>query len=294
MLAMGTARIQRLSPKSWVEFTMLRLRQTLACSIVLAAALIGPATEGVFAASGSQVRQSVSTQPVSSGSSIPAAAQQLFVLANQSRAAAGVGPLKWDSALAAAAILHCERMVVEGPISHQYGDEPDLTIRAQNAGAHFSLFEENVALGSYIATIHQGWLNSPGHRANLLSPQVDSVGISVVSGGGVLYAVADYARAVPVLSREQVEASVAALIRASGLFIVQDPADARAYCAAGSHPSGRSAYLTVWENSDITDLPRSLASRTVSGDHHSADVGACAPQASEPGFTSYRVAVILY
>ncbi len=163
-----------------------------------------------------------------------------------------------------------------------------------NAGAHFSLIEENVALGSHIATIHQGWLDSPGHRANMIRPQDDSLGIEVVSGGGVLYAVADYARAVPVLSREQVEVSVAALIRAAGLFIVQDPADARAYCANGSHPSGLSAFLIVWEDPDVSTLPRSLLNQAASGDYHSAVVGSCAPQASEPGFTSYRVAVILY
>lgn len=202
---------------------MLRFRPTVACSITLAAALIGPATESAFAASGQQANRSVSAQFVSPGSSIPVAAQQLFVLANQARATAGVGALKWDPALAAGALLHCERMAVEGPIAHQYGGEPDLLARSQNAGAHFSLIEENVALGSYIATIHQGWLNSPGHRANLLSPQVDSVGIAVVSGGAVLYVVADYARAVPVLSREQVEASVAALIRASASLSCETP-----------------------------------------------------------------------
>jgi uncharacterized protein YkwD len=294
MLAIGNARIQRLSNASRVETTMPGLRPIVACSVTLAAVLMGPTTEAVFAAQGQQVGASVSTQPVLPGSSIPAAAQQLFVLANQARALAGVGPLKWDSALAAGALLHCERMVVEGQIAHQYGGEPGLILRAQNAGAHFSLIEENVAVGSYIATIHQGWLDSPGHRANLLSPQVDSVGIAVVSGGGMLYAVADYARAVPVLSREQVEVSVAALIRASGLFIVRDPADARAYCANGSHPSGRSAFLMVWEDPDISALPRDLASRIASGSYRSAVVGACAPQASEPGFTSYRVAVILY
>jgi uncharacterized protein YkwD len=273
---------------------MLGFQSTAFCSITLVAALIGPVTESAFGVPGQHAIPSVSAQPVSPGSNIPAAAQQLFVLANQARASAGVGALKWDTALAAGALLHCERMAVEGPIAHQYGGEPDLLARAQSAGAHFSLIEENVALGSYIATIHQGWLDSPGHRANLLNPQVDSAGIAVVFGGGVLYAVADYARAVPVLSREQVEASIAALIRASGLFIVRDPADARTYCATGSHPSGRSAFLMVWEDPDISALPHDLADRIASSGFRSAVVGACAPQASEPGFTSYRVAVILY
>jgi len=265
---------------------MLRFRWTLACCVSLAAGVMGLGSNVALAAQGQQAGQA--------GSSIPAAAQQLFKLANEARAAAGVGPLKWDSALAAGALLHCERMVAEGPIAHRYGGEPDLTIRAQNAGAHFSLIAENVALGSHIASIHQGWLDSPGHRANLLNPQVDSVGIAVVAGGGVLYAVADYARMVPVLTREEVEGSVAGLIRPYGMFIVRDPADARAYCATGARDTSRASFLMVWENPDISVLPHDLGVRVASGNYHSAVVGACAPHESESGFSSYRVAVILY
>ena len=44
-------------------------------------------------------------------------------------------------------------------------------------------------------------MNSPGHRANLLSPDVDRVGVAVVASRGVLFAVADYARAVPALTQ---------------------------------------------------------------------------------------------
>ena len=109
----------------------------------------------------------------------------------------GAGPLQWDPALAEAARQHCLRMAAEGPISHRYGGEPDLTERAGQAGAHFSLIEENVAIGPSPAAIHDEWMHSPGHRTNLLNPQVDRVGMAVVASRGVLYAVADYAKAVP-------------------------------------------------------------------------------------------------
>src|ERR1039457_1698952 len=109
-------------------------------------------------------------------------------------------------------------MAAEGPISHRYNGEPDLTSRAGQAGAHFSLIEENIAVGSYPATIHQRWMESPGHRSNLLNPQVDRVGIAVVAANGVIYAVADYARVVQVLNPTQVEAAIAALLRPRGLL----------------------------------------------------------------------------
>ena len=86
-------------------------------------------------------------------------------------------------------------MAQEGPIAHQYGGEADLSGRAAQAGAHFSVIEENVAVGPSADAIHEEWMHSPGHRANLLRPDVDRVGVAVVAARGVLYAVADYSRA---------------------------------------------------------------------------------------------------
>ena len=146
-----------------------------------------------------------------------AAVGQIFALANQARAEAGVASLKWDPTLAAAAMQHCRMMAAEGAISHQYRDEPDLSARAAQAGAHFGLIEENVALAPSAAAVHQAWMQSPGHRENLLSAEVDHVGIAVEYARGVLYAVADYSAAVENLSPMQVEARAAPLVRASGL-----------------------------------------------------------------------------
>jgi uncharacterized protein YkwD len=123
---------------------------------------------------------------------LPAEAEEIRAMANQARAQAGAGRLEWDQALAAAALEHCQRMAAEGPISHQYRGEPDLSARAAQAGAHYSVIEENVAIGPSADRIHEEWMQSPGHRANLLSPDVDRVGIAVVAARGVLYAVADY------------------------------------------------------------------------------------------------------
>ncbi len=106
-----------------------------------------------------------------------AKAKELFDLANQSRVQNGAGALRWDDSLADAALKHCARMIAEVTLEHRYSGEQDLTSRAGEAGAHFSVIEENIAVGSHIATIHQGWLDSPEHRTNLLNPAVDRVGI---------------------------------------------------------------------------------------------------------------------
>ena len=228
-----------------------------------------------------------------------AASEQIFALADEARAQAGVGRLQWDPALAVAALAHCRRMAQEGPIAHRYGGEPDLSGRAAQAGAHFSMIEENVAVGASADVIHEEWMHSPGHRANLLSPDVDRVGIAVVEARGVLYAVADYSRAVQQLSAPQVEAKVAALIRVSGVAILRDPTLAREACAtdegvprsAGGPPV---RFVMRWQEADLTRLPQALVDHLASGKYRQASVGSCPAQIAERSFSAYRVAVLLY
>lgn len=229
----------------------------------------------------------------------PAQAEQLFALANQSRAQAGAGPLKWDPALAEAARKHCIRMAMEGPIAHRYGGEPDVSARAADAGAHFSVIEENVAVGSSAPSIHRGWLDSPGHRKNMLNPEVDHVGIAVVAARGVLYAVADYSRAVRVLSQSQVESAVGDLLGMSGISVRHDHTDARAACRLerGLPPiagGGSPQFVMRWQGADLDHLPQELVDRLGSRRYHQAEVGSCPPRGDQQAFTQYRVAVLLY
>ena len=226
-----------------------------------------------------------------------AEAGRIFALANQARAQAGVGRLDWDPALADAALQHCLRMAAEGQISHQYNGEPDLSTRTAQAGAHYSVIEENVAMGPSADSIHEQWMHSPGHRANLLSPDVDRVGIAVVAAHGSLYAVADYSRVVEQLSATQVEARVAALMRVSGVAILRDPSVARAACTTDegmprSEPMAR--FVMRWQDADLTQLPQALMDRLASGKYRQAAVGSCPAQVAGGSFTAYRLAVLLY
>jgi uncharacterized protein YkwD len=227
-----------------------------------------------------------------------AAEEQIFALGNQARAQAGVAKLAWDPALAAAALQHCRMMAAAGPISHQYRGEPDLGSRASQAGAHFGLIEENVAVAPSPAAVHQGWMQSPGHRQNLLNPEVDHVGIAVVYARGVLYAVADYSAGIENLSPVQVEARVAALVRARSVSILSDPAMARAACVGDDDlrrsRGERPAWMIRWQNTDLSELPQDLVKQLASGNYRKAAIGSCPARSDGGGFTSYRVAVLLY
>jgi uncharacterized protein YkwD len=228
-----------------------------------------------------------------------AAEQQIFALANQARAQAGAGPVHWDPGLAAAALAHCRRMVQEGPISHRYGGEADLGERAAKAGAHFSLVEENVAIGPSGPAIHQEWMNSPGHRTNLLNPDIDSIGEAVIASRGTLYAVADYSRSVQSLTGPQVEERVTSMIRPTGVAILRDASLARAACAmdngmprAPGQP--QPMFVMRWTDSDVSRLPQALVDKLRTGNYSMAAVGSCSAQDLGGPFTAYRLAVLLY
>ncbi len=126
--------------------------------------------------------------------------QILLQLANRDRTARGLSPLKWSDALAEAAHQHAVWMARQNALSHQFPGEPAMADRASRAGARFSSLAENVALGPSAEGIHQQWMNSPPHRANLLDPQLDSVGIAVSDRNGTLFAVEDFSLAVSDLS----------------------------------------------------------------------------------------------
>lgn len=226
-------------------------------------------------------------------------AEQLFALANLARMHAGVGPLKWDPALAEAARQHCLLMAKEGPIEHRYGGEPSLTERAAAQGAHFSLIEENVAVGSSANAIHEEFMHSPMHRRNMLNPGVDRIGTAIVAARGTLYAVEDFSAAVQQLSRTQVEAQVAGLIRVSGVAIVPNPAQARQACETNqgmppAKPGLQPLFLMRWQSSSIAELPKVLTDKLATGKYRSASVGSCKAEGPQDSFSAYRVAVVLY
>jgi uncharacterized protein YkwD len=225
-------------------------------------------------------------------------ANQLITLINEARAAAGAAPLEWDPALAAAAEQHCLLMSGKGPIEHQYKGEPSLTDRAAAAGAHFSLIEENIAIGPSAEAIQDEWMHSPPHRTNLLNPSVNRIGTAVVANHGTLYAVADFSRAVMVLTPSQVEAQVASLIRVSGVKVFDSSTQARQACTTGvmppSAPGLLPRFLMLWQASSLNQLPPALTDKLATGRYHGAEVGSCAQQGEQNAFAAYRVAVLLY
>lgn len=224
---------------------------------------------------------------------IDQSAQQLFDRANQERRSRGIRVLKWDPALAEAARQHALKMAAQNTLSHQLPNEPDLATREKNAGATISAAAENIAAGPNAAAFHTGWMNSPGHRRNLLNPQYDSVGIAVVQRGGSSWAVEDFARALAALSLGEQEKAVAKAIRAAGLTIRMENDDARHVCTGVPYGDSQPRFIVQFTSADLSALPEPLERTLRSGSYDQAEVGACAKPATD-GLSEYHIAVLLY
>jgi uncharacterized protein YkwD len=126
---------------------------------------------------------------------LPRAERELFAAVNQARRAQGMYPLRWDESLATAARRHAQVMAEHGSAQHGFQGEPSLSARVKQVGAHFSWLAENVIQGSSPEFIHEQFMKSPPHRANILDRDMDSIGVGVVEQGGQLFAVEDFSQA---------------------------------------------------------------------------------------------------
>jgi uncharacterized protein YkwD len=232
---------------------------------------------------------------LASENNLTVAEQYLFTAANEARANQGLSPLRLDPVLTEASAQHAREMANRAAISHQFDGEPELATRGANAGAHFSLISENVGEAPSSVIIHDLWMNSPGHRANLLDPNVDSIGIAIVTRNNQLYAVEDFASTVKTLTLNQQERTVAGAIEQSGMRVAETTDDARQTCmmSTGYAGSRQPWFIMRYTASSLNTIPSQLKSRLTSGRYHQAVVGAC-PANRKSSFTAYNIAVLLY
>jgi hypothetical protein len=218
---------------------------------------------------------------------------QLFSSLNRERVSQGLPVLQWDDALASAARQHAVRMAQLDQMSHQLPGEPNLLARASEAGAHFSVIAENVAIGPDPALIHTMWMHSPGHRANILSPQLTAVGIAVVQGSSGLFAAQDFSQRVVSSNPVQQVQQVISQIVARGLQATAAD-DAAAYCDGNrKFAPNIAATLVRYETPNLQVLPDVLDQQLQTHKFRAATVAACTANAA-PGFSRFRVAVLLF
>ncbi len=103
-------------------------------------------------------------------------------LTNQQRQAAGLPALATTSALTNAAAQHSQDQAGRSSMGHTGSDGSNAGQRISANGGSFSTWAENVAAGYGSASgVVDGWMNSPGHRANILNPAMTQVGVAVAT-----------------------------------------------------------------------------------------------------------------
>jgi uncharacterized protein YkwD len=105
-------------------------------------------------------------------------------LVNQSRASVGARPLGWSSELATKAANWAHHLSDTGVLAH--------SVLSQGVPAGWHALGENVGYARSVSTVHDGFLNSPEHRQNMLNPKWRVMGIGAFRAGGEVWVVEVY------------------------------------------------------------------------------------------------------
>lgn len=113
---------------------------------------------------------------------------EVLMLLNRARLRLGLGQLTLDHRASIAARAHSEDMCNRSYFSHRTPEGRQPWDRLRRAGARFGAAAENIAAGYMTArSVHEGWLRSPGHRANRLTGSYTRMGVGLYDCHGKIY-----------------------------------------------------------------------------------------------------------
>ncbi len=124
------------------------------------------------------------TSPVSTSTSVTAYENKVLQLVNVERQKAGLSALKMDESIRNVARMKSQDMQTKKYFSHTsptYGSPFDMLKRF---GITYKTAGENIAMGQKTPeAVVKAWMNSPGHRANILKPAFTHIGVGYVANG---------------------------------------------------------------------------------------------------------------
>jgi len=113
-------------------------------------------------------------------------AQEVVRLVNEERAAVGLAALVLDKEVEAAALVRARETVTN--FSHTRPNGSSFSSALTESGISYRGAGENIAYGqSSPEVVVNGWMNSPGHRANILNSSFIKIGVGYYQAGGVNY-----------------------------------------------------------------------------------------------------------
>lgn len=121
---------------------------------------------------------------------------ELLELTNRQRQNNGLPRLALSQSLGRAAQNHAGDMVNGNFFSHTGSNGSSVADRAREEGYQFQMIGENIAMGTNRtpSSAIEGWMNSPGHRANILNPNYTEIGFGIALRGNEYYYVQVFGR----------------------------------------------------------------------------------------------------
>lgn len=214
--------------------------------------------------------------------------QQIFKLINMERENAGLQALQWDRKVAQAALAHARQLADHAALAHRFDGELELDQRVGATGARFDALAENVAVANTAEEAHLALMNSPGHRANIMNPDYNAVGVAVVQRDKSLFVTQDFARLLPTYSEQQFRDEIVAafnrLRRAHRIGPIDshpDPWLDQEACSAKLHPGdvlhnlSGATRATVFTATQPGDLPPPMDQAAADFTIHRMNIGVC-------------------
>lgn len=157
------------------------LKSLIAASILATVAVLGVSAVQPKEAAAAGVYDSVYGTCEGGQIALTAEESRSVQLHNSTRASNGLASLCASSRLTNAARGHSQDMINRGYFSHTTPEGTTFAARIQAQGYSFSTAGENIAYGSGSAADSDdrftAWMNSPGHRANILSSSIQEIGV---------------------------------------------------------------------------------------------------------------------
>ena len=125
-------------------------------------------------------------QPAFAASAVENVSAPATAAVNEIRAQHGIAAIKPNRKLSRAAEIHTKDMIRKGFFSHTGSDGSTIGTRARSQKYRFCVISENIAQGhAGIEQVLGAWMTSPGHRRNLLNPEVTE--FALVRGDGNIW-----------------------------------------------------------------------------------------------------------
>jgi len=232
---------------------------------------------------------------------------RLLDLLNQERVRNGLPKLEWNYQLAEAARAHTGLLVKHNALSHQFPGESVLGDRIGATGLRFDVAAENVAAGGFVEDVHKGLMDSPQHRANILNPKYNSIGLAILSREDELWVTEDFANALPSFSEGQFRDAVIAAFRkkreASRIASIVVNVNDHLHDLACSESNDAqqvlqglpgATTLIIFTSSVPEKLSPSMEKAAADKSAHRLEIGVCFKPGKEHGYGSFRILAALY